>query len=131
MNLMTDLIEIKKITPDFEDERGTISDIILGEKVEHVGIITSKTNALRGSHYHKLSTQYNYILEGEIELKIKKATESNAEIEIIILKKGDYIKIPPYVIHALKAITDSTFMVFTSEARIESQYEEDTFRVNL
>jgi dTDP-4-dehydrorhamnose 3,5-epimerase-like enzyme len=127
---MSDLIEIKHIKPDFEDERGTISDIILGEKIEHAGIITSKPNTLRGSHFHKLSTQYNYVLEGQIELIIKDVRKDETP-EKIILNKGDFVKIPPQIIHALKAITDSTFLVFTSEARIGQNYENDTFRVEL
>lgn len=128
---MTNLVEIKKIKSSFEDERGSISDILLGEKIEHVGIINSKANALRGSHYHKISTQYNYILKGKIELTIKAANDINANKQKIILNEGDYVKIPPNIVHALKAITDSTFLVFNSEARIGNNYEEDTYRVNL
>ena len=128
---MTVLVQIKKIKPSFKDDRGTISDILLGENIQHAGIITSKTNALRGSHFHKLATQYNYILNGRIELKVKNALDNKSAIEKIILEEGDFVKIPPNVIHALKALTDSTFLVFTSEARIDENYENDTHRVQL
>ena len=128
---MTVSVQIKKIKPAFKDDRGTISDILLGENIQHVGIITSKINSLRGSHFHKLATQYNYILSGKIELKVKNALDERSSIEKIILEEGDFVKIPPNVIHALKALTDSTFLVFTSEARIDDNYEDDTYRVQL
>lgn len=128
---MTNLIELKKIKSSFKDERGSISDILIGEKIEHVGIINSKAKTIRGSHYHKISTQYNYILKGKIELTIKDVNDPKAKKEKIILNEGDYVKIPPNVIHRLKAIVDSTFLVLTSEARIGKSYEEDTYRVNL
>lgn len=128
---MTNLIERRKILPAIEDDRGTISDIILGEKILHVGIINSKPNAVRGTHFHKLQTQYNYILSGKVELVVKNALDEKGEKETMILNPGDFIKIPPNVIHSIKALTDSTFLVFTSEARIGQNYEEDTFRVKL
>lgn len=128
---MTNLIEVKTIKSAFEDERGSISDILIGEKIEHVGIIFSKANTVRGSHYHKISTQHNYILKGKMEFTIKDANDANAEKQKIIVNEGDYVKIPPNVIHALKAITDTTFLVLTSDARIGNNYEEDTYRVKL
>jgi len=128
---LTELAKITKISPAFEDQRGSISDIILGQTIKHVGIITSKANSLRGSHYHKSSIQYNYVISGKLELKLKKSGQETAKIEKIILEPGDLVEIQPYVIHALTAIEDSEFFVFTSEFRIDKDYENDTFRVDI
>ena len=126
---MVNLVEIKKIKPAVEDEKGIISDIVIGKKIQHVGIITSKANTLRGNHYHKLSTQYNYILRGKIELTVKDAKNDQPEKGKVILAGGDIVTIPHMTIHALKALEDSVFLVLTSEARIGQDYENDTFRV--
>jgi quercetin dioxygenase-like cupin family protein len=125
------LVEVKKIKPAFEDERGSIADILIGENVQHAGIITSKAGAARGSHYHKLSKQYNYILSGKMELVVADARKKDYKKEKITLVPGDFVAIPPMVIHALNAVEDSVFLVFTSEARIGQNYENDTFRVKL
>jgi quercetin dioxygenase-like cupin family protein len=71
------------------------------------------------------------VISGKLELKLKKAEEETAEIEKIILEPGDLVEIQPYVIHSLTAIEDSEFFVFTSEFRIDKDYENDTFRVDI
>jgi quercetin dioxygenase-like cupin family protein len=124
------LIKVKKIKPSFSDERGTIADILVGENVQHAGIITSKAKTVRGNHYHKLSKQYNYVLSGKLEMTVSDATKANFKDETIVLEAGDFVTIPPMVVHTLKAIDDSTFLVFTSEARIGQSYENDTYRIN-
>lgn len=122
-------VEIKKIKPVFEDERGEIFDI-LEAPVEHIGMITSKTGAQRAKHYHKKSTQYTYVLEGKIELKIKDLREDGKEIETYVMEPGDFVEIPPMIIHMYTAITDSTFLDFTTESRLDTGYEDDTIRVD-
>ena len=43
-----------------KDERGEIFDIFYKDNIEHVAIIDSKPNTLRGNHYHKETTQHMY-----------------------------------------------------------------------
>lgn len=59
------MIVTKKI-PNFVDERGEITDIIDGDNVNSITLITSKKGAVRGNHYHKQTIQYLYLIEGKL-----------------------------------------------------------------
>ncbi len=120
---------IKKIEPVHTDERGEITDLI-NEKLNHVGLITSKKDSIRGNHYHKLSIQYNYILSGKIEVTLAKV-ENPSETEKVILGPGEFISIQPKIIHKVKAIEDCVFLDFISESRAGTGFEDDVVRIKI
>lgn len=116
----------QKIKISFQDKRGKIIDILQKEQIEYVTLITSKKGAIRGNHYHKKSIQYNFILKGKMKLftrgpKGKKKTA--------VIKTGDLAYNPPMEEHALLALEDSEFLVFTRGPRGGKNYEKDTFRL--
>ena len=49
-------MKLKKLKVSFKDKRGSISDIFYNENIQHVAIIKSKPNVLRGNHFHKKTT---------------------------------------------------------------------------
>ena len=122
-------VEIKKICPVHIDKRGIISDI-LNKKINHVGLITTEAGAIRANHYHKLSTQYSYILSGKFEVLIA-SIDNPKDVEKIILNAGELITIPPKIIHRFKAIEKSVMIDMISESREGIKYEEDVVRVNI
>ena len=48
-----------KIIQTHKDYRGIISDI-LQSKIQHAALIESKPNVIRGNHFHKNHTTYDY-----------------------------------------------------------------------
>tara|TARA_A100001011_G_C14267517_1_gene825425 strand:- start:1430 stop:1840 length:411 start_codon:yes stop_codon:yes gene_type:complete len=112
-----------------KDERGIIADIFYKENIHHAAFIESKPNIIRGNHYHKHTFQYMIITQGSLEYWYK-PLESNEKAKCIELFKGDFIKTPPYEIHALKIGNEGNqFIVFTEGKRGGIDYEKDTFRV--
>ena len=112
----------------FRDNRGIIADVIYKNQINHIGYICSKKNSIRGNHYHKKTSQYNFVLDGVINYYSK--TKKQKKIKIIKLKKGDLILTKPNEIHAFKTISSkSIFMVFTVGIRGGKDYEKDTYRV--
>jgi quercetin dioxygenase-like cupin family protein/SAM-dependent methyltransferase len=122
-------VKIEKIDPVFIDERGIISDL-LNEPVSHVGLITTEKNALRGSHYHKKSKQYSYILSGTFEVTLAPYDQPE-KIKKVVLRAGELITIPPFVIHQFKALDKAVMINVESESRKGQGYEDDTIRVKL
>ena len=47
-----------------EDDRGSIVDIFYKDSIDHVALVDSKPNVLRGNHYHKQSTQHMLMTKG-------------------------------------------------------------------
>jgi len=120
-------IKIIKIKPVHIDKRGSIADL-LNKKVSHVGLIITKKGVVRANHYHKLSTQYSYILSGSFEVLTAKAN-SPSKVKRTILKEGDLMEIPPFTIHRFKALKKTVMIDIVSESRKGNSYEKDVFRV--
>lgn len=119
-------MEVKKIKPSFQDERGKITDVITNEPVEHATIITSRKGAVRANHFHKDTFQYLYVLQGK--LRVVGQMPGKDAIEAIMVE-GDLIVNVPEERHAFEALEDSTFLVLTRGPRGGEDYEKDTYRL--
>ena len=56
----------------FEDSRGIIADVFYKKPLEHVALIKSEPNTIRGNHFHKETTQHMLITQGSLEYWFKK-----------------------------------------------------------
>ena len=122
-------MEIKKIEPACEDERGSIWDFLTDETTHHIGFLISKKDSIRGSHYHKEQKQYTLVMKGKIKVTTKNLQNNNSEIEIKELTAMEMVLFPPYCYHSIEAIDDAECLIFTSKSRKGTGYEDDTFRV--
>lgn len=113
-----------------QDDRGIIADIFYNTNIEHVAIIKSEPNAIRGNHYHKETTQSMLMTKGSLEYWYK-PVGSDEPAKMYLCKVGDLITTEPYEIHALR-ITDegNEFIVFSEGKRGGMDYESDTYRVD-
>jgi quercetin dioxygenase-like cupin family protein len=110
-----------------KDERGEITDILVKEKIEYVTLITSAKGATRGNHYHKETVQWVYILEGKMKVL---SQMPQSPVVATVLEKGDLVVNIPMERHAMIALEDSTFLVFTRGPRGGEDYEKDTYRLS-
>ena len=110
---------------NFKDARGVISDLIEKENINAVTFITLNKNSVRGNHYHKKTTQWNYILSGKVIF----VSELNGKRKTLVGNKGELIKLDIKEKHALKGLKKSEFLVFTKGPRGGKEYENDTFRL--
>ena len=108
------------------DERGLIIDLLEKKKINAITFITQKKGKIRGNHFHKKTTQWNYLIKGKIEIVAKK---KNKGLKKMILLKGDIVETEKNEKHAIKALKDSEFLVFTQGPRGGKNYERDTFRL--
>jgi quercetin dioxygenase-like cupin family protein len=110
-----------------KDDRGEITDILVKEGIDFVTIITSLKGAVRGQHYHKETVQYVYILKGKMKLLARLPDQPTT---VTILEKGDLAFTDVMEEHAMIALEDSAFMVFTRGTRGGVDYEKDTYRLH-
>lgn len=114
----------------FTDQRGTITDIFYGRSMNHGCIITNEPGAVRGNHYHKLTTQYTLVLNGTLTY-YSKPLDSDQPVQTFVAGHGDMIISEPGQIHAMKAGDHGcTFIAFAEGPRGGEDYETDTFRVS-
>ncbi len=111
----------------FEDDRGIIKDILIREPVDAITLIQSKKGVVRGNHYHKDTTQWVYVLSGQLQSLTQKGLDPVVEQ---IVNSGDLIVAEPMESHTLVAIEDTDFFVFTRGPRGGDSYEDDTYRLD-
>jgi quercetin dioxygenase-like cupin family protein len=102
----------------FEDERGTIEDII--GPVDSVTRILTKKDAVRGNHFHRHSTQWTYVVSGRLLF-------FNGQ-EVFYANPDSLVETPPRKVHAWKALEDTVCLAFASGPR-GVDYESDTERL--
>ena len=115
----------KKLLPSLKDIRGEIIDILENEKINSITIITFKKGAIRGNHFHKKTTQWNYVLDGEI---IYYSQEKNKKNKVKMVA-GDLSVSYPFQKHAFKGLKKSRVLVLTKGPRAGKDYEIDTYRL--
>ena len=121
-------MEKLNVKPAFTDHRGVIIDLLENESINAVTVITFTEGAVRANHYHKQTTQWNYLMSGAIKLLSQKPGEAVVETLMI---PGDFVVTGPYVSHALVALEESSVMVLTKGPRGGKEYESDTFRLEV
>ncbi|MEG3618534.1 hypothetical protein V5T82_08725 [Magnetovibrio sp. PR-2] len=114
------------VTPKifFEDDRGYIKDILVREPVDAITVITSKKGAVRANHYHKDTIQWLYVHSGSVRYLSQSGDEP---VAAQTLNEGDLVKTDILEKHAVKALEDSLFYIFTRGPRGGENYEDDTF----
>jgi oxalate decarboxylase/phosphoglucose isomerase-like protein (cupin superfamily) len=128
-----DDVEFWELTPAYEDERGKIFDLIDGDVVRHIGLITCTAGAVRGNHYHEEQKQWMYVSEGEISLYLQDVRgENDGDVQEYEMEEGEMVFIPPGVVHTIEATQYAEFYDFNDKERGEDGelYEEDTVRVD-
>jgi oxalate decarboxylase/phosphoglucose isomerase-like protein (cupin superfamily) len=121
-----------KIKSAFTDKRGHIFDIWI-EPVHHIGIVTYNKGVTRGKHYHKLSSQCNYLIKGKLKLVVKNLKVKSARPQTIIMNEGEMVIVPPNWYHSFTALAPSQMLFSTSGSRKHGSkdYEEDVFRIEI
>lgn len=121
-------MEIIKAQPSFSDARGDITDLLENETINAITVVTFRKGAVRGNHYHRHTTQWNYVMSGCIRLVTQMPGISARET---IMRPGDLVMTGPDERHALQGLEDSTLMVFTKGPRGGKEYESDTYRLDV
>ena len=98
---------IKMLKPDFEfsDDRGKLTQLV-HDGYKQVNVVRSKAGTFRGGHCHKLNREAFYIVEGILELTLRKdGTEEKYN-----LIAGDMFEIEELVFHDFRYLSDTVLV---------------------
>ena len=126
------MTKIKLLKQSFEDKRGKIIDVFVNSPKEHCLIVTFTKDAVRGNHFHKKSTQFSFVLSGELDFYFAKVDKKNGKLKKVkkrTVKKNTFITHEPYEAHAFKSKKRSVLVAFSCGIRGGIRYEKDTFRL--
>jgi dTDP-4-dehydrorhamnose 3,5-epimerase-like enzyme len=117
---------VRHIEPTFQDERGSIEDILENEELQHATIIRSAAGAVRGNHYHEHTWQWVFVISGAIRYVVRGEDD---EVQSGVVRTNDLLLTGPKESHALETLEDTVMLVLTRGPRGGSGYEGDTFRL--
>lgn len=100
------MIEILKPDFEFNDERGKLLQLLHGE-IAQVNYVESKPSSLRGGHYHKINKETFFIIDGEVEVTLRKDNEEKT----LTFKSGDMFSIEKNVVHSFNYKKLTTLIV--------------------
>ncbi len=115
---------IKILKPDFEfaDDRGNLTQLV-HNGFHQINVIESKPEVRRGGHYHKQNKEAFFIVEGDLELTVRKDNQE----EKYNFSKGDMFLINEYVYHDFYFISH-TILVSMYDHGVELEFgEKDIF----
>jgi dTDP-4-dehydrorhamnose 3,5-epimerase-like enzyme len=118
---------LRHVTPAFADDRGSITDILEDEIIEHVTLITTARGAVRGNHLHRETHQFVYVVEGALRFAVRDAAGITTSG---VARAGDILGTGPMDAHAIEALEDTAMVVMTRGPRGGREYESDTFRLD-
>jgi mannose-6-phosphate isomerase-like protein (cupin superfamily) len=115
---MCDMPLIEKLTPDFvfDDERGTLAQLV-HSGYEQVNAVFTKKGAVRGNmHCHKNSNEVFYIISGSVDVTARlDEAEETARFE-----SGDMFLIRNNIMHTF-VYNEDTYIVALYDRRIENE----------
>ena len=122
---------IKKIKPEFVDDRGAITRLLDDGKtnIKSILLITSKKGSVRSNHYHKTDTHWIYMISGKMEY-YEKPVKGGKKVKKIV-SAGDMVFSPRMAIHTTVFLEDSVFLALSTKSRNQKAYEKDTTRITL
>lgn len=106
---------------DFEDDRGTITDLGTSGDFDAITIVATRAGAVRGNHFHPRTTQWAHVVSGRLLV-----TDGEREVE---LRPGDTVMDLPGEPHAWRALEDTVCVVWVRGPRAGADYESDTVRL--
>ena len=112
--------------PAHADQRGVITDLHVGQPVNALTTVTCLKGAIRGNHFHKLTTQFTYVLSGKLRYV---GQNLDRPVEECTIAAGDLVTSLPLESHAFEALEDSVLLAFCHGPRAGMDYEKDTYRL--
>lgn len=117
------------VKPQHTDDRGEITDLLVGQSIDAITRITFSKDAVRANHYHKQTIQWTLVVSGSLLYVSSKVGQDRSQKETLL--KGDLVVSEPNEAHSFRALEESEILVFTKGPRAGFDYEKDTFRLEV
>ena len=105
-------MRINKIEFENVDERGWFRQVTSGPW-KQMNVSLTKKGYVRGGHFHRITKECFYILDGEVELQVNNV--QTGEQSTYRFQKGDSFIIEPYENHTLTALSDTLMIALLSK----------------
>lgn len=109
-------MEVRQLEYVYKDDRGELAQIISDGTWRQLNILKRRAGSLGGGHYHQNTSEFFYILKGNLEVKVCQTggNSSNNSVKTIqsrTFSEGDCFTILPYEQHYMNFLTDTILVV--------------------
>ena len=106
-------MKVKK-EKSLENDRGYLVEFISGKyNIKQVNILFSFANTVRGNHYHKVTEEFFYVIEGEAKVVLRNI--KTGQVTKFIISSKESFTVTPYHYHTLEFIRDTQILSFYSK----------------
>lgn len=112
----------------FEDERGTIQNLVL-KPMTSLAVITTKAGTLRSNHYHRTDWHYIYVVSGRV-LYFERDVGDDEIPDPVELGRDEMFFTPPMKEHCVAFLEDTVLVTAAKNVRSHDSHEDDLVRVD-
>tara|TARA_B110000902_G_C14293413_1_gene582106 strand:- start:6125 stop:6481 length:357 start_codon:yes stop_codon:yes gene_type:complete len=106
-------MKVKK-EKSLENDRGYLVEFpSKNYNMEQVNVLFSFANTIRGNHYHKLTEEFFYVIDGEVKVTLKNI--NTGEINKFTVNSKESFNVIPYNYHTLEFTKDTHILSFYSK----------------
>jgi dTDP-4-dehydrorhamnose reductase len=95
------------------DQRGRLMGVFQGLKWEEINYVESVKGSVRGNHYHKVTREGIFIIDGKIRIILVDLAKSSKRT--FVAKAGDVLLINPNTVHTFKMLSKSRWINLLSQ----------------
>lgn len=118
----------------FEDARGKIVNVIQGDEIRHVAVITRKAGSVFGNHWHPDgNTQRMYLVSGRyrsVSVPVDADGRPTADPLDVVVCAGALTTVGPRIGHAYEALEDCVFLNLNTSTREVDGFGTHTIRLH-
>ena len=97
-----------------DNDRGYLVEFISKNyNIEQVNILFSLANTIRGNHYHKITEEFFYIINGEVKVTLRNVKTNEIQHFTVVSKES--FSVTPFHYHTLEFTRDTHILSFYSK----------------
>ncbi|WP_099157159.1 NAD-dependent epimerase/dehydratase family protein [Virgibacillus ndiopensis] len=113
--------------PVYQDERGSLVELIKSHQAGQVFISTSRKGVIRGNHYHHTKVEKFCVIKGAATIKLRKINSDELITYTVSDQNIQIVDIPPGFTHSIENVTDGEMIVLFWANELFDQDNPDTF----
>lgn len=112
----------KEVDFEHSDDRGNLYQLV-HNGYEQINVLISKKNVTRGGHYHKISKEAFFVVEGAVEVTFK----YKDQLDVALFDKNSFFEIQPNVVHSMFFPKDCILVAMYDICIEKTNGEKDIF----
>ncbi|MUK87454.1 NAD-dependent epimerase/dehydratase family protein [Ornithinibacillus sp. L9] len=113
--------------PAYEDERGSLVELIKSHQAGQIFMSTSRKGVIRGNHYHHTKVEKFCVIKGKASIKLRNIDSDDVITYIVSDQNIQVVDIPPGYTHSIENITYDEIIVLFWANELFNPDNPDTY----